>query len=952
MSDNTIPADEVSSFTKARRRPSVIGKIQGKSLPFPLTLTQVGVGACGVAVAGFAIWIGVPWLGAVAPTAVATLVLGRMVRRVEIDDRPFLVGVWGRLRGVATRTRPHPLSRQRIADAICGNVAVGPDHSAWLVLSVQPVPYGGLSTGEDRVAAVRIVEQLIARLTDRRWRLASVMATIEPDDIAARMSTASTAAMWQAEVQAETDRLRRYLLTQRAFWLMVDFADVTPPRGLAGWIAKVRAAVGFAVPARAAWVDTDAAAAMTAAIIAGAPPSLGLRPATTRDVAALAERIPGENINAEPPEHDFAHLHNTDPVQGSVVVGPGVLEGSSAWRLAQAEWTEPRRGIAVARTDGGSVAHLSAVVSTLPDKWWSPGGGELLWHLDALADQWDWIVDVMVVPPAVASAKAAQQALSLGHQVDEYERDPTGAPPELWLAAQQMENERSLLASRGNAAEYHATIVMSTQLPLGGDEITDAEEAELRARLQRLSSKAGFLRNRVVAAAGDQVTARHLWAPNRLAGARLLVDYRQYLLSDALAGVGPLLQHRLGDPRGAVLGANDERGTVEPVLFDPSLGPRAVEVGLEPNSPAVGIVGKLGSGKSVLTKRCMWTVLAEGGQVVALDRGEKGEYVAFAHALADAAPQLRVELIDVTDPSGVSIDPMRVGLDSQTAAKAAVAVISVVAGLDPRGAIAARLQLTAARMHGAAICEVIAAAAAAAKEASEPGEWSLQGAEWARVDQLVRALGEDTIGSSVFDSTRPPADLGADLVVLWAPGLALAAQPDSPSDLAASAVVLAMMLIARGMIFGDTSRFAAAVFDEAWSLLKDPRALSVVIEGLRDGRKHNAGIYLVSQSPNDFLAHDELAELLGYIAVFKVAETAIPAACALAGVSEKLAADSLRGLVTGTCLWRDLQRRVGLVDVYMPAQHAIAEAVDTTPDAQPAGDGFDDVALVGELVSA
>lgn len=950
MSDDTIPGGEVSSFTKARRRPSVIGKIQNKSLPFPITLSQVGVGTVGIAVAAFAIWLGVPWLIAITPTAIATLVLGRMVRRVELDDRPFLVGVWGRLRSIATRSRPHPLSRQRIADAICNNVAVGPDYSAWLVLSVQPVPYGGLATGEDRVAAVRIVEQLIARLTDRRWRLASVMATIEPEEVADRMRAASAAPTWRSEVAAETERLRRYLLTQRTFWLMVDFADVTPPSGVAGWIARVRAAVGFAMPARAAWIDTDAAAAMTAALIAGAPPSLGLRPATTSEVAALAERIPGEDVNAEPPEDDLAWLRNTDPVQGSRLVGPGLLEGSSAWRLAQAEWTEPRRGIAVARTDTGSVAHMSAVVSTLPDTWWSPGGGELLWHLDALADQWDWIIDVVVVPPPVARAKAAQQAQSLGHQVEEYDRDPTGAPPELWLAAQQMETERSLLASRSNAAEYHATIVMSTQLPLAGDEITDAEEAELRARLQRLNSKAGFLRNRVVAAAGDQVAARHLWAPNRLAGSRLLVDYRQYVLSDALAGIGPLLQHRLGDPQGAVLGANDERGTVEPVLFDPSLGPRAVEVGLEPNSPALGVVGKLGSGKSVLTKRCMWTVLAEGGQVVVLDRGEKGEYVAFANALADAAPQLRVELIDVTDPAGLGMDPMRVGLDTQTAAKAAVAVISVVAGLDPRGAIAARLQLTAARMRGATITDVIATATAEAKQSAEPGEWSLQGPEWSRVAQLVRALGEDTIGSSVFDPTRRPADLSADLVVLWAPGLALVEQPDSPSDLAASAVVLAMMLIARGMIFRDTSRFAAAVFDEAWSLLKDPRALSVVVEGLRDGRKHNAGIYLVSQSPNDFLAHDELAELLGYIAVFKVAETAVAAACALAGVSEKLAGDSLRSLVTGTCLWRDLQRRVGLVDVYLPAQRAIAEAVDTTPDSQPTHEVVSDGALVAELV--
>ena len=71
---------------------------------------------------------------------------------------------------------------------------------------------------------------------------------------------------------------------------------------------------------------------------------------------------------------------------------------------------------------------------------------------------------------------------------------------------------------------------------------------------------------------GDQTTAREVWLP-KVSSARYLRDYAQVVLSDGLAGLGPLLQSRLGDPQGALLGVHDERGWLEPILFDPTLGP-------------------------------------------------------------------------------------------------------------------------------------------------------------------------------------------------------------------------------------------------------------------------------------------------------------------------------------------------------------------------------------------
>ena len=934
----------VASYTKARRRPSEIGRLQGWSMPIVLTYTQVGVGAIGVLVAVGLVKLGVPWLLAVVPVGIATLVCGRMVRRVRIDDRTFLWGVAGLIRSRIARRRLHPMSRKRTADVICGNVMVGSDHSMWAVFSVEPESFGRLSSPQAQLVSAATVEQLVRSLSERRWRLASVMTHTTPAEIEARMAAASTADTWRIEIDAELKRLSRVELTERTFWLMVDIGDARPPRGRAGWLARLRTMTGVPGMARASWIDDVEAQSAISGVIAGSPRSLDLQPATANEIVGILCRIPGADSGPPPAEQDWAHLHHSDAAAGAIEVGPGVVEGASAWNLAQADWTEPARGIAVARTDDGAVAHLSAVVSTLPDRWLCPGGNELLHRLEALGDGWEWVLDATVTLPAVATAKTRNMARDLNNQVREYDNEPSGPPPELAVAAQQIDHERNVLAARGNAAEYSVTVVMSTQLRLAGDELSDSEQRVLRDRHQRLRSMAAAIQVRVVAPAGDQVTARRLWAPHRCLGSRLIADYRQFLLSDAVAGLGPLLQSRLGDPQGAVLGALDDRGTWEPVLFDPTLGPRALDVDAAgPRSPAMAVVGRLGSGKSAFMKRILWTVLAQGGQVIALDRSRIGarhigEYVLFAEAVQEVAPELDIEIVDVTDPDGLSIDPMRVGLAAEHAAQAAVKLISVVADLDPHSAIPARLQKVASRMAGTPLREVVTAAAAQASQDSRPESWAAQASEWDRIMGLLDALAEDPIGGSLFDANRPAVNLGADLVVLWAPGLSLAERPDSPSDLAAAGVVLGMMLTARGLIFANPERYAAALFDEFWAMLKDERTLSVIVEAARDGRKHNAGMLVASQTADDLLKLPALAQLLGYVAVFPVEPEAVPGACRLAGVDRDVAGDLLRGLSTGMMLWRDVFGRTGVVEGFLPAEPRLRAAVNTNPG-KPADDG-------------
>jgi len=204
-----------------------------------------------------------------------------------------------------------------------------------------------------------------------------------------------------------------------------------------------------------------------------------------------------------------------------------------------------------------------------------------------------------------------------------------------------------------------------------------------------------------------------------------------------------------------------------------------------------------------------------------------------------------------------------------------------------------------------------------------------------------------------------PMSLDADFIVFWAPDLAL---PDRetldseqrsrmmlPEQVLGQALLYLVAAVGRQVVFRDPSRFAAALYDEAWALLASPYGQNLLIEGVRDGRKHNGAIWLASQHPNDF-AISELEDLLGSRFVFHQARSAIPAALRFLGVSDSLdAAVTLEhGLGSGLCLYRDVRDRVGLIQVLPPAAPGVASSFETAPTSEPgatAGDGGERLVL-------
>jgi hypothetical protein len=375
-------------------------------------------------------------------------------------------------------------------------------------------------------------------------------------------------------------------------------------------------------------------------------------------------------------------------------------------------------------------------------------------------------------------------------------------------------------------------------------------------------------------------------------------------------------------------------GGGSPVLLDPTFGPR---VG---RTASLAAVGALGSGKSYFLKRLCWDTIARGGQIVTIDRTAIGEYVAFADVVPGNAQVVRLS----TD-TDVCLDPLRtfVGDDRATVTLGFLSLLGGCSAHSNEGAALAEAVHAVVDRPTARLSDVVDELFRMGEDEEHPDEAARN---LARRLAHYRRLG---VGRLAFGEGKP-VSLDADCIVFWAPNLAL---PDRdtlvnehlsrqmlPEQILGQALLYLVAAVGRQVVFRDPSRFGAALYDEAWALLSSPHGQRLLLEGVRDGRKHNGAIWLASQHPND-LGSGELIDLVGSRFVFRQSRGAVDPALRFLGVSGSEEAEHVlaQGLGTGQCLYRDVRDRVGLIQVLEPVLDELRVAFDTTPQSDPVAQG-------------
>ncbi len=813
------------------------------------------------------------------------------------------------------------------ARAVVGNLIWSSDGGVWALWQVTPFAHAHTTTADKLGVHAQLRGLLMGLPPDAM--LLSVCELIDPLDVVVRMADGidlDANEAWSDACEASGEWLSQVPLYRRRYYLAAALPSIRRPwqELLRDAAADVAGAFGVG-PHRvtAGELETRRRQAREVAVRLGS--AVPLTPATAGEVCWLYARALRREAG-EPPLDDLWEpgAAGAGPAGPADDVRRGVLAHLTDAVVKEGGFPDdedrPRHRRYV-RIDGpgGTSYQTVLAMSDMPHRFRFPGGsGEWLYYADHVGFPVDWCVRIRAVRNLDAQAKVRRKHRDLVGQVDEYDGEVSGAPPQLASAIEAIDDERAELGANPMEAELQATVLLS---------VAASTVAELEDRAGAITAMFEPQEYGLGRPTGGQVALLRSMLPGTAAAA-VCRDYTQFMLARDLAAGSPFCGPEVGDPAGMLLGVTLDGGTATPVLFDPAFGPQVN------TSPSLAAVGRLGSGKSYFLKRLCWDTVARGDQVVTIDRTRAGEYVRFAAAIPG-----RVQVVRVEAGADVCLDPMRTfGGDDRAAVS--LGFLSLLAGC------------SAQSEEGAALAEAVDAVVErpAPRLGDVLDELERMGENERRPDPSARSLARrlahyrrSATGALAFGAGHP-LTLDADFIVFWAPHLAL---PDRqtlesehrsrmllPEQVLGQAVLYLVAAVGRQVVFRDPARFGAALYDEAWALLASPHGQNLLIEGVRDGRKHNGAIWLASQHPNDF-AVSELVDLLGSRFVFRQARQAIPAALTFLGVPDSLdaAATLEQGMDSGQCLYRDVRERLGLIQVLPPALPEIEHAFETRPGA-------------------
>ncbi len=850
---------------------------------------------------------------------------------------------------------------------IAGHLIWSSSGSVWAIWRAQPV--GG------RYVPARVRDELLGRVTalvrslSGAPRIFGLAAQVDPGEIAEQMVTSvdwPNRPAWAQTTAATLDLLAGTEMHRRTLWLAVPLSspsgrfDVAATAG-AMW-AELSTALGMApapVPVSEVSEYQEQAARVQAALGGG----LALRPASPAEIVWMVQHAVRRGLS-EPLLADA----EASPLYGGRVSG-GQLRSPSYANLGQVRLAEGGRpngsGVQAAKADTARTPKSGRSASGKP--WWRKDGAspllrrwlqvecedgtgyqahlalaelpsalsadsaDLLAQLESLDFPVDFSVDLQVVPAERAKEQVRRKKKELLDQAEQYGAQPTGMPQSLPDAAGALGEMDARLSRTSVEVEVQSVTVLTVWGP-------DAQTCDARARaLAALLSGGDY---RAVRPHGMQEQLFALGLPGA-ARPGVVREFTQHQLSEDWAMSGAFTTTSVGDPTGLMVGVDLDCGTIRPVLLNIADAPQ------KNASASVGVVGDLGSGKSVMKKLLTTSVTDRGGRAIVIDRTPIREWARFAQSAAGD----RCQVIDAAKAQ-LSIDPLRV-FGGPTGAHYALSYLTLQLGVGPMSAAGAVLHHAVEEVAAGpdpSMARVLGALHAMAEGGSSS---STRRDAAATMADLLRIVAGNPLAAMVFDPDLPAVtlddDLGSDLVVVTTTGLTLPPREafgnpevlrQQPLEaLIGRAVLYLIAAIARQAAFTDPSRFCAVVIDECYWLTSSAEGAALVYEILHDGRKHGAGAVLGAPDV------DELGEHHGLLAYKALARTTDQkrAQAGLAFLGLDPDDEDLVRLVTtglspvgqagreGEMLLRDPRMNVGRIKVIVPPVPRIAAAIFTTP---------------------
>ncbi|MFI5715835.1 ATP-binding protein [Nocardia sp. NPDC051750] len=461
-----------------------------------------------------------------------------------------------------------------------------------------------------------------------------------------------------------------------------------------------------------------------------------------------------------------------------------------------------------------------------------PGGSEFLAVLEGLGDVTvDWGMRVSAKPAETVLKNNEVNLRRLGEQMDQRDQEVSFAQNTLMSKAQMLGEYNQHFEVNGGESEVSFTTVIA----VGGstqDATMDAVNT-LRRRYKRFQVE-------MTAPVGAQVDLWSMLVPGS-PPRRAYDDFAHIVPSDMWAGFVPFTTNQIGDDSGPVIGINLLSGNFEPIHFG------IMEAALHDLSASFAVTGELGSGKSYFLKLIAVLVHDMGGQFLAIDRSQVGEWEHFAASIDNAV------IIDLANPS-VSLDPLRL-FDPRVAGERALDSILPLLDLSPTSGAGAAISglLSPKGMEQHRIRSLLDLYKVVCRLRDAPGELEEYADLAARLGTVVERV------PVLFDPGLRPVRLDAAATVVRSHKLALPSAEELTTPHLYNRLPLTKRLgtalyelvgvTAREAFLSDNGRFGLLVGDEAHHFTQTQVGASVTSDFSRDGRKHLAAIGLASHDP-------------------------------------------------------------------------------------------------------
>ncbi|MFE0462281.1 ATP-binding protein [Kitasatospora sp. NPDC058965] len=737
---------------------------------------------------------------------------------------------------------------------LSGNLVWSTTGTVWAFWRVTPI--GSRYAGDlERQDVLRRVTSLVRSLSGTA-RIYSLCAQVSPREVAERVAgdvdLEANPGTWESATAA-WNLLEGAEMHRRTIWLAVPLQAPGRAAQLAQAKGSVWAMFGEQAGLPAAAVpesEVQVYRGVARQVASGFGGGLELRPARPSEIVWIHQHAVHRGM-AEPLLADAeASRRHGGRIVGAQLRSPGyaslgqvrLLEGGQEQDGSSVQERGGVRDWFGSRFSGSALSKLWLQVETeeqigyqshlaleeIPEAV-HESSADLLAQLEILPYPVDAVVDLTLVDAGKAKRAIARKKRELADQADQWAAHPTGMPDSLQGAAEVLGEQEARLGRTSVELEVQSRTVLSVWGPAA--QTADERARDLKARLT--GADYGVIRPR-----GGQERLFQLGLPGALAAFRSR-ESTQFQLSEDWAMSGAFTVPEIGDESGPMIGQSLDVGTTRPVYLDLAAAP------LSNIAASLAVLGDLGSGKSVLLKLIISSLLDRGHRAIVIDRTSQREYASFA---ATAAPG-RHQVIDAADAQ-VSIDPLRV-LPPAAGEAAALSYLLLQTQLDlmsPGGAVLNRAVRAAAvcrRPHMGVVLEELQSIA---EEGGNRGDAA------ADVLDLLSTVSDQRLARMVFDPSLPAlslSDLSADLIVFTTSGLSLPpkeslGRPEvlrtQPLEaLIGRAVLYLIAAISRHISFTDRSRFAAVIFDEVYWLTSSAEGSALIKELAHDGRKHNAG---------------------------------------------------------------------------------------------------------------